>query len=139
MKTLDEIIKRDDYARVNDALINRAQELAAIVRKKMEQLDMYELYDRDGQIELRICTVKSNSGYSTEYLALVDENDFYKSLETTETYYFVRDFNCRIEGATSKQYLQFINACRRLLNELDELETKKTEECSKALESVKDL
>ncbi len=38
MKTLQEIIERNDYVRMNEALVNRSVELAKIILDKMQEL-----------------------------------------------------------------------------------------------------
>lgn len=136
MKTLDEIISRDDYKRVNDALKNKVNELAKLVRKKMYQLDEEEIYLNG--IELSICTERANSGFSTEYLAIC-EGESYNSLEHQFGEYFAGDFCARIDPASSGAYLDFLNNARAIFNALDELETEKAEACQKALDEAKDL
>ena len=43
-KTIDEIINRDDYARLTKELKNRTEEIAVKVRRKMNDLDLDEIY-----------------------------------------------------------------------------------------------
>lgn len=54
MKTLDEIINRQDYARVNNALMKRAPEIARIIRDKMEYLGLDSLEE----FRLDLCRVR---------------------------------------------------------------------------------
>ena len=45
MKTLQQIIERDDYKRLSRNLANKVEDLANIVIKKMEELEIEELGD----------------------------------------------------------------------------------------------
>ena len=127
MKTIDEIVNRNDYKSLNEALNERVKEIAEIIRKKMyclqiEELDYY-----------RICEVKSRSGFSDDYLAIEDEYAF-RSLESDGEYYFCNDFNCKVIAASYEEKLGFLNYSRNLFNLLDSIETKKCDEIKKALE-----
>ena len=42
-KSIDEILNRDDYARLTKALKNRTEEIAVKVRRKMNDLDLDEM------------------------------------------------------------------------------------------------
>ena len=130
MKTIDEIVARSDYKNLNEALNERVKEIAEIIRKKMYYLQI------EGLDDYRICEVKSNSGYSDDYLAILDEYAD-RSLEADGGYYFCNDFNCHVCAASYHQKLDFLNSSKRLFEELDEIETKKCEEIKKALEENK--
>lgn len=43
VKTIDEIMKRDDYARLTKTLKDRTEEIAVKVRRKMNDLDLDEI------------------------------------------------------------------------------------------------
>ena len=130
MKTVDEIVARQDYEKLNGALNERVKEIADIIRKKMCYLQITELDD------YRICEVKANSGYSDDYLAVEGEYG-YSSLETDGGYYFCNDFNCHVCAASYQQKLDFLNSSKSLFEQLDAIETAKCEEISKALEENK--
>ena len=136
MKTLDEIISRNDYERVNSALKNRVNELAEMARRKMNQLGKEEIYMNS--ILLSVRTARANSGFSEEYLAIY-EDESYNSLEHQFERYVAGDFTARIVPASSGAYLDFLNNARAILNALDELETEKAEACQKALDEAKGL
>ena len=128
MKTIDEIVNRNDYKSLNEALNERVKEIAEIIRKKMyclqiEELDYY-----------RICEVKSRSGFSDDYLAIGDGYAF-RSLESDGEYFFCNDFNCKVIAASYEEKLGFLNYSRNLFNLLDSIETKKCDEIKKALEN----
>ena len=147
VKTIDEILKRDDYARLTKALKDRTEEIAVKVRRKMNDLDLDEIYIEGmtlivkeysadhGQYHFdnlsikQYCAVDYDGGYD-EYLSLEDIN---------ESYYAYDDFNCKIEGASTKQALKFLNAAKKIFENLDEIETQQVNDVNKALEETKDM
>ena len=147
VKTIDEILKRDDYARLTKTLKDRTEEIAVKVRRKMNALDLDEIYIEGmtlivkeysadhGQYHFdnlsikQYCAVDYDGGYD-EYLSLEDIN---------ESYYAYDDFNCKIEGASTKQALKFLNAAKKIFENLDEIETQQVNDVNKALEETKDM
>ena len=146
-KTIDEILKRDDYARLTKTLKDRTEEIAVKVRRKMNNLDLDEIYVDDlhlivkeysadhGQYHFdnlsieRHCTDDYNEGYD-EYLSLEDVN---------ESYYAYNDYYCKIKGANNKDALKFLNAAKKIFEYFDEIETQQVNEVNKALEETKDI
>ena len=146
-KSIDEIINRDDYARLTKTMKNRTEEIAVKVRRKMNDLDLDTIkvdgltltvkkysanqgqYHFDNLSIKRYCTVDYDGGYY-EYLSLEDIN---------ESYYAYDDFKCKIEGATAKQALKFLNAAKKIFENLDEIETQQVNDVTKALEETKDM
>ena len=146
-KSIDEIINRDDYARLTKALKDRTEEIAVKVRRKMNDLDLDEIYIEGmtlivkeysadhGQYHFdnlsikQYCAVDYDGGYD-EYLSLEDIN---------ESYYAYDDFNCKIEGASTKQALKFLNSAKKIFEYLDEIETQQVNDVNKALEETKDM
>ena len=146
-KSIDEIINRDDYTRLTKTLKDRTEEIAVKVRRKMNDLDLDTIkvdgltltvkkysanqgqYHFDNLSIKRYCTVDYDGGYY-EYLSLEDIN---------ESYYAYDDFKCKIEGATAKQALKFLNAAKKIFENLDEIETQQVNDVTKALEETKDM
>lgn len=131
MKTIEEIIKRNDYRKLSEQLKKRVQELAKKVRLKMYDLDIEEL---DG---LYIRTVTSHScGYSDDFLATSEGHD----LESVNhSYYYCNDYNLYIKGASNNEALTFLNNVKEYFKKLDEIETEKSKVIEKALEENKDI
>ena len=146
-KSIDEIINRDDYARLTKALKDRTEEIAVKVRRKMEDLDLDEIdiegmtlivkeYSADyGQYHFNNLSIKQRciddyNEESDEYLSLEDIN---------ETYYAYNDFKCKIEGASAKQALKFLNAAKKIFDNLDEIETQQVNDVNNALEETNDI
>ena len=147
-KTIDEILKRDDYARLTKTLKDRTEEIAVKVRRKMKDLDIDEMiingfkivvkkYSADnGQYHFdnlsikQYCTDYRNDGGYYEYLSLEDIN---------ESYYAYDDFKCKIEGASNKQALKFLNSAKKIFEYLDDTESEQVNDVTKALEETKDM
>lgn len=142
MKTLDEIINRQDYVRMNNALIDRAQELAEIIRKKMEELEQEELYEPQSDVAVRVVTRKSNVGDYT-FLGLVKSDgygdQYYVSLQDRGSLHLHNDFNCWLSSATSEEYRKFLNHAKDFIRMLDAIETEKCDAINQALESTQDI
>ena len=146
-KSIDEILKRDDYARLTKTLKDRTEEIAVKVRRKMNDLDLDEMiingfkivvkkysadygqYHSDKLSIERYCPVDYDGGYY-EYLSLEDIN---------ESYYLAGDYKCKIEGASNKQALKFLNSAKKIFEYLDEIETQQVNDVTKALEETKDM
>lgn len=146
-KSIDEIINRDDYTRLTKALKDRTEEIAVKVRHKMNDLDLdkididgliltvkkysadYGQYHSDKLSIERYCPVDYDGGYY-EYLSLEDIN---------ESYYLAGDYKCKIEGASNKQALKFLNSAKKIFSYLDEIETQQVNDVNKALEETKDM
>lgn len=129
MKTIEEIITRNDYVRVTQRLADAVVELAEKVRTKMEALDL-EDWDT-----FRVCRVHSRCGYTDTHLAYIREDGMCFNLETSNFgyYYFCNDYNCKVMCASNKMRLEFLNEAREILHELDEYETSKVSEIEASL------
>lgn len=146
-KSITEIMERDDYARLTKTLKDRTEEIAVKVRRKMNDLDLDEIiingfkivvkkYSADyGQYHFdnlsikQYCSVDYDGGYY-EYLSLEDIN---------ESYYAYDDFKCKIEGASNKQALKFLNSAKKIFEYLDDTESEQVNDVNKALEETKDM
>ena len=143
---LNEILARDDYKRMTENLKSITEEVAEKIRKKMDELDIEEDGDFDsGEIGadgvvVRVITVNSNSGFNKRFLGIKRYEEgyhhaYYASLEDiNDTYYFTGDFNARIYGATNKEALAFLNASKKLILGLGELEQHQVDEIQKVLD-----
>ena len=138
MKT--EIINNENYTKLNDALVERSIGLAEKIREAMRSAEIEEIGDYS------IRTVRTNSGFSDTALyieAAVDSNwgaiPEYHSLETTESRYYMGDFNCWIEAAKGKDRLKFLNDAKSILEEIDKIKQKRMSEVENALKVVEDL
>ena len=91
-------------------------------------------------VVVRVITVYSNSGFNRSFLGIKryeegDNHAYYASLENiNDTYYFCGDFNAQIYGATNKEALAFLNASKKLILGLGELEQHQVEEIQKVLD-----
>lgn len=146
-KSIDEIINRDDYTRLTKALKDRTEEIAVKVKRKMKDLDLDEMiingfkivvkkysadygqYHSDKLSIERYCPVDYDGGYY-EYLSLEDIN---------ESYYLAGDYKCKIEGASNKQALKFLNSAKKIFEYLDDTESEQVNDVTNALEETKDM
>lgn len=141
MKTLDEIVNRNDYVRLNEALMDRVFELAQIVLEKMKELDVKYI----DEFDLRIVKYSCNAGFSERHLCIVDQNfgeyeyENARSLEVSSSYYYCNDFNAWIQAASSKDRLNFLNNAKSILEYLDALETEKCNDIEEALSETANL
>lgn len=127
MKTLDEILNRNDYLKLTEQLKTRVEELAVKLRNKMESLDLKKFGD------YHIRTMESRPGLSVTYLAYCYGETYYNLESIAYSYYFNNDFHCYVRGATMKTALYFLNNFKVIINELDEYETRICSEIQEAL------
>lgn len=143
---LNEILARDDYKRMTENLKSITEEVARAIHKKMDELEIEDNTDFDNgeigvdDVVVRVITVNSNSGFNRSFLGIKryekgDNHAYYASLEDiNDTYYFCGDFNAKIYGATKKEALAFLNASKKLILGLGELEQHQVEEIQKVLD-----
>lgn len=143
---LNEILARDDYKRMTENLKSITEEVARAIHKKMDELEIEDNTDFDNgeigvdDVVVRVITVNSNSGFNRSFLGIKryeegDNHAYYASLEDINgTYYFCGDFNAQIYGATNKEALAFLNASKKLILGLGELEQHQVEEIQKVLD-----
>lgn len=133
MKTVDEIINREDYIKLNEALKNRSIQIAKMIRGLMYELEISEIGD------YRICNVSSN-GCSEDYLSIaVDGSPEYHSLEHEKSFRYANDFHCWIEKATGQERLQFLNCAKVLFEKIDNMKTQRCHEIENALSETESL
>lgn len=134
MKSIDEIINREDYKKLNEALKERSIQIAKMLRGLMYELEIGQLGD------YRICEVKGN-GCSEDYLGiLVDGTDEeYHSLEHGKSFHYANDFHCWIQAATGQERLQFLNAAKTLFEEIDNMKTERCQKIENALSETESL
>ena len=143
---VNEILARDDYKRMTENLKSITEEVARAIHKKMDELEIEDNTDFDNgeigvdDVVVRVITVNSNSGFNRSFLGIKryeegDNHAYYASLEDiNDTYYFCGDFNAKIYGATKKEALAFLNASKKLILGLGELEQHQVEEIQKVLD-----
>lgn len=92
----------------------------------MEDLDLEKFGD------YRVMRYESN--IETIYRLAYYDGDYYYNLEDiNRSYYLHGDFSCRIEGATTKMALDFLNNFKDTINKLDDYETKMCKDIEGAL------
>lgn len=136
MTDFNKILNRSDYSRLVASVKDKCEEVAKVVRKKMEELDIpndpnyyYGEVAAANDIIVRVVSKRSNVG-TYDFLAIKGEEEDGDSTVTTwhsledinKDYYYGGDFTARIIGANSKEALRFLNAAGDLVKSLDLIE-----------------
>jgi len=147
MKTLEEIISRQDYVRVNEALKARGKELASKFADKFNEL--YGAWDfRESDFPPKTIEVNGHQ-YCTKLNIYRDNFERY-----TDGYRFVRvkqdpsddgtvsyslnRFDYGFE-ASRKDFVDFLNDAKDILAKLSEGEDELVKECEEAIENAKGI
>ena len=134
MKTLEQVLRRNDYKRLSDDLNERVSKIAENIMCKMQQLDLKNLGDYE------IVKIRPSGGGYYEYLGACNGYDnTIGSLMDTGFYYYSGDFCCGVKGASSDEKLTFLNSVPKLLLELDKIETEKASQIAAALKNSESL
>ena len=147
-KTLDEILSRNDYARLTATLRQRVEEIAKRIREKMEDLDIVndDNFDNgeigvDGVV-VRVVPIKRQTFGEYEYLAIKREGECYGeaswySLEDIgKEYYYAGDFSAKVVGASNKEALAFLNVAKKLIEGLGNIEEKRVNSVQTAFKNA---
>ena len=145
MKSLQEIINRNDYVNANKALVSRASEIAVLIRNKMEELDfeegeVFRFGSKDNEIRLSLAVFRERSlNYSEVHLCYYQSYSYgyaeNLALDIERSYNLNCGTGTSIKRATYKQFCHFLNMANTILQELDETETQLVEQGKKALEN----
>lgn len=143
MKTLDEIINRQDYVRVNEALVNRAQELAAKFADKFDEL-MGSWDSRKDEFPPETINVNGHSYCAKWNIRSNNFDRFTDGIRFVVVDLYgerVRSLNRMDYGveASHKEYVDFLNDAKDILKQLAEVEDKLVAESEDALENAKNL
>lgn len=141
MKTLNEIINRQDYVRVNKALAERARELVPIFAKKLYELTDFVWRDRTEYPSFAV----SVNGHSYCVMATrtiggrIDEVTLVRVYDSTykvEWSYFFNYDDLRYISKHSV-LVDFLNDAKGILAKLEEAESELVKESKVALENAK--
>lgn len=143
MKTLQEIIDRHDYVRVNQALKERAYELAAKIRAKFEEL--YPIWDvrRD---DIPQYAVKVGARwYVSRYNIYRDNFERYSDGTTLNVLTNGMEVRWTLEdneystNTPASVFVQFLNDANTIVQELDKAESELVAESESALANSSNL
>jgi hypothetical protein len=143
MKTLDEIINRQDYVRANKALAERVRELAPIFANKIYELTDSAWRDRTERPAFAV----SVNGHSYCVIvvrtigSIIDEVTLARVYDSTYRAGWEYFFNYDDLRYTSKHsvLLDFLNDAKDILAKLDEAESELVKESEAALENAKNI
>ena len=145
MKTLDAILRRNDYARLTATLKARVEEIAKRIREKMDYLDISDDDNFDnGEIGIdgvvvRVVSMKRRTFGEYEYLAIKREGEchgeykWYSLEDVGKEYYYAGDFTAKVVGATNKEALAFLNVAKKLIKGLGYIEDERVKSVEAAL------
>ena len=145
MKTLDAILRRNDYARLTPTLKARVEEIAKRIREKMDYLDISDDDNFDnGEIGIdgvvvRVVSMKRRTFGEYEYLAIKREGEchgdykWYSLEDVGKEYYYAGDFTAKVVGATNKEALAFLNVAKKLIKGLGYIEDERVKSVEAAL------
>lgn len=145
MKTIDEILERNDYSRMTENLKERVDELAKKIRRKMTILDLIHDNDFDkgeigtNDVVVAVKSVRSKGFGEYEFLAIKSGNDWPSLEDIGKMYYYTGDFSAPVQGASNHDALRFLNHAKELIKGLADYEDKKSQEIERLLEETKDL
>lgn len=138
MKTIDEILKRDDYKVVNNALVDRSIEIAENLLEACLGLDLDdEGCFRLGGMWLSIKYFRASAG-SDYFIGMETERGFVAFDKRTSGYY-CDDFNCYIAAANRKERLCFLNHARQMFADIEAAQDKRINDINKALKDCEGL
>lgn len=147
MKTLQEIIERKDYKRINSALKNRAYELAEKIHEKFEEL--YPIWDSRKEdypewaidingrwycVKYNIYSYNGTKETDGTSLCILPNHldDTWFSLENQK-------YSVYATETPNSVFVQFLNDAAKILSELDEAETELTKEVQAAINAAAEL
>lgn len=147
MKTLQEIIERHDYKKINIALKKRAYELADKLRGKFEEL--YTVWDPRKENHPECAVDIDGRQYTVKYNIYLD-NGIKRTEGTTlcvlpnhlDGTWFSLEYQPHAVYATktpSSVFLQFLNDAVEILKKIDEVESMLVNEAQMAINAAANL
>lgn len=134
-----EIIKRDDYARATNKLVERVIEVAEKVAKKLIELDYPTHPEYGGSFTVNGRSIHARYIHRQwSHLHLFVENEYANdgAVTTATSYNVAGDFNAHVESADVETFVWFANNIKDILKAIDKAETEKTEKLEKALQNM---
>ena len=138
MKTIDEVIKRNDYKKLVPQLKEKSIEIAQLILHKMIELDCEDVcFKVDAYI--RCHKYSGNGGTETHLVVEGDYGQIY-SLNVWKGYYLNGDFsNVFIEPADNKMRLVFLNSVQDILQRLTHIEDTLTAQVESTLRKAESI
>lgn len=147
MKTLQEIIERNDYKQINATLKNRAYELAEKIRAKFE--DLMPVWDSRNDDYPDWAVVINGRWYTVKYNIYryngVKETDgttlcvFPNHLDNTWFSLENQQHSVYATKTPTSVFVQFLNDASQILKQLDEKETELVNEANAAINAANGL
>ena len=139
MKTLDELIKRDDYKVVTSKLRKRCVELAEKLLKAAQMVDLDEKEEFQlGGLTFTIRTLKPRCGFSEDVIYL-HYNGVMEVINRETSYYFCNDYNFFVNSASNRAFLTFLNKAKAVFEDLEAVQDELVKEMNVSLTNAEAL
>lgn len=139
MKTLDELIERNDYKVVNARLRKRCAELGEKLLKACQLIELDEEEEFQlGRLTFSIRTLKPRCGFTEDIIFLHDGEERY-AINRVLSYYFCNDYNYYVNAAPSKVFLRFLNNAKFVFADLEAAQNNVMKDMIKALADTEEL
>lgn len=136
MKTLEELIERNDYKVVNARLRKRCAELGEKLLKACQLIELDEEEEFQlGGITFSIRTLKPRCGFTEDIIYLHDGEDRY-AINRVLSYYFCNDYNYYVNAAPSRVFLHFLNKAKFVFADLEAAQNDIVKEMTKSLQET---
>ena len=139
MKTLDELIERNDYKVISTRMRKRCVELAEKLLKasQLVGLDKFDEF-RLGCLVFSIKTLKPRCGFSEDIIYL-HYNGELMAINREMSYYFCNDYNFYVNSATNRAFLYFLNHAKAVFADMEAEQNKLIEEMTFSLQETEAL
>ena len=140
-KTLDEILKRDDYETLSKSLLEKVQVIADKIAIKLSRLDevnrRISVDYKDADDKYIYVTVMAKAIDAKIHLTFETQQfDKYKRLQTV--YKTLSDFDS-VDAASVNAALKFLKAAKGIIENINDIEEKKVNEINKTLEDTEEV
>lgn len=139
MKTLEDLIMRDDYKVVNSRLRKRCVELGEKLLKACQLIELDEEEEfRLGGLVFSIRRLKPRCGFSEDIIYLHHQDNRY-AINREISYYFCNDYNYYVEAAPSCVFLRFLNNAKLVFADLEAAQNNIMKDMTKAIADTEEL
>ena len=140
-KTLDEILKRDDYETLSKSLLEKVQVIADKIAIKLSRLDevnrRISVDYKDADDKYIYVTVMAKAIDAKIHLTF-ETQQFDKDKMLQTVYKTLSDFDS-VDAASVNEALMFLNAAKGIIEKINDIEEKKVNEINKTLEDTEEV
>ena len=140
-KTLDEILKRDDYETLSKSLLEKVQVIADKIAIKLSRLDevnrRISVDYKDADDKYIYVTVMAKAIDAKIHLTF-ETQQFDKDKMLQTVYKTLSDFDS-VDAASVNEALKFLKAAKGIIENINDIEEKKVNEINKTLEDTEEV